>query len=158
MRAASAERAVLFDVDGTLINALANQRRCWHRWADLFGVDSDETYRVALQMRPTDAFAVLKPDEDPAWCLRRSRTRGRRCSGWLVQRVRRGGGAAGGSSCAPVGGRHLELRPPGKTLILSNRPSRTTLDHRRRVRQPRETSTRRLPLGGPSYESTPRNV
>ena len=37
-------RAVLFDVDGTLIDAAANQRRVWALWAHEFAVDPNTTY------------------------------------------------------------------------------------------------------------------
>lgn len=62
-------QSVLFDVDGTLIDALDNQRRVWHTWARHHGVDPDETYRVALRTRPRDTFAALVPHRDPDRCL-----------------------------------------------------------------------------------------
>ncbi|MER5733717.1 HAD-IA family hydrolase [Streptomyces sp. NPDC002138] len=60
---------VLFDVDGTLIDALDNQRRVWATWARRYGLDPAEVYRVALRTRPTETFAELLPDQDPAACL-----------------------------------------------------------------------------------------
>ncbi|MFJ7204448.1 HAD family hydrolase [Streptomyces sp. NPDC098789] len=62
-------RYVLFDVDGTLIDAIDNQRRVWETWAERYGLDPAETYRVALRTRPTETFAELAPDRDPAACL-----------------------------------------------------------------------------------------
>ena len=62
-------QSVLFDVDGTLIDALDNQRRVWHTWARHHGVDPDETHRVALRTRPRDTFAALVPHRDPDRCL-----------------------------------------------------------------------------------------
>ncbi|MFI5986233.1 HAD family hydrolase [Streptomyces sp. NPDC051555] len=62
-------RYVLFDVDGTLIDAIDNQRRVWATWAEHHGLDPAETYRVALRTRPTETFAELAPDRDPAACL-----------------------------------------------------------------------------------------
>ena len=62
-------RAVLFDVDGTLIDAAANQRRVWALWAHEFAVDPNTTYEVALRTRPTETFAIVAAHHDPARCL-----------------------------------------------------------------------------------------
>ncbi len=62
---------MLFDVDGTLIDAAANQRRAWAQWAHEYGVDPDATYAVALRTRPTETFAIVAPDADSARCLHR---------------------------------------------------------------------------------------
>jgi len=64
-------RAVLFDVDGTLIDAAANQRRVWALWAHEFGVDPNTTYEVALRTRPIETFAIVAAHHDPARCLDR---------------------------------------------------------------------------------------
>ncbi|MCX4699904.1 HAD-IA family hydrolase [Streptomyces sp. NBC_01352] len=60
---------VLFDVDGTLIDAVANQRRVWGTWAARYALDPDEVYRVALRTRPMETFAAVVPDRDPGECL-----------------------------------------------------------------------------------------
>ncbi|WP_309049501.1 HAD-IA family hydrolase [Streptomyces sp.] len=60
---------VLFDVDGTLMDAVANQRRVWHQWAARYGLDGDEVYAVALRTRPVETFAAVAPGRDPAECL-----------------------------------------------------------------------------------------
>lgn len=60
---------VLFDVDGTLIDAVDNQRRVWATWAGRHGLDADEVYRVALRTRPMETFAQVAPDKDPHECL-----------------------------------------------------------------------------------------
>ncbi|MFD3504936.1 HAD-IA family hydrolase [Streptomyces sp. NPDC058676] len=60
---------VLFDVDGTLIDAVDNQRRVWGTWAGRYGLDADEVYRVALRTRPMETFATVAPDQDPGECL-----------------------------------------------------------------------------------------
>ncbi|MFD9353769.1 HAD family hydrolase [Streptomyces sp. NPDC060031] len=60
---------VLFDVDGTLIDALDNQRTVWHTWAARHALDPDEVYRVALRTRPLETFAAVAPDLDPHACL-----------------------------------------------------------------------------------------
>ncbi|MEU8757964.1 HAD-IA family hydrolase [Streptomyces sp. NPDC048659] len=63
------EDFVLFDVDGTLMDAVANQRRVWHEWAGRYGLDGDEVYAVALRTRPVETFAAVAPGADPAECL-----------------------------------------------------------------------------------------
>ncbi|MEU7700050.1 MULTISPECIES: HAD-IA family hydrolase [unclassified Streptomyces] len=60
---------ILFDVDGTLVDAVANQRRVWHEWAARYGLDGDEVYAVALRTRPVETFASVVPDQDPDACL-----------------------------------------------------------------------------------------
>lgn len=60
---------VLFDVDGTLIDAVSNQRRVWRTWAERYGLDADEVYQVALRTRPTETFAQVAADRDPRECL-----------------------------------------------------------------------------------------
>ena len=56
--------AVLFDVDGTLIDAIAGQRRIWTQWAREFGLDPATVYEVALRTRPVDTAAELLPRHD----------------------------------------------------------------------------------------------
>jgi len=58
-------RAVLFDVDGTLVDAIAGQRRIWAQWATEFGLDPASVYEVALRTRPIDTAVELLPDADP---------------------------------------------------------------------------------------------
>ncbi|AYG84954.1 Sugar phosphatase YfbT [Streptomyces hundungensis] len=65
----SSPRYVLFDVDGTLIDAVANQRRVWERWAAGYGLDADAVHQVALRTRPMETFSVVAPDRDPHECL-----------------------------------------------------------------------------------------
>ncbi|WP_405651339.1 HAD family hydrolase [Streptomyces sp. NBC_00019] len=62
-------KCVLLDVDGTLIDAVDNQRRVWATWARRYGLDEDEVHRVALRTRPTETFAQVAPDQDPQACL-----------------------------------------------------------------------------------------
>ncbi|MFB7463559.1 HAD family hydrolase [Streptomyces sp. NPDC056224] len=64
-----AVKYVLFDVDGTLIDAVDNQRRVWRTWAQRYGLDPDEVYRVALRTRPVETFAHVAADRDPRECL-----------------------------------------------------------------------------------------
>ncbi|MFD8144027.1 HAD family hydrolase [Streptomyces sp. NPDC059708] len=64
-----AMRYVLFDVDGTLIDAVDNQRLVWRTWAERYGLDPDEVYRVALRTRPMETFTQVAPGRDPRECL-----------------------------------------------------------------------------------------
>jgi mannitol-1-/sugar-/sorbitol-6-phosphatase len=64
-----AARAVLFDVDGTLLDVLANQRRVWDLWADRFGLDRDHVYGRAIRTVPLETFAIVAPDRDQRECL-----------------------------------------------------------------------------------------
>ncbi|MFC5219315.1 HAD family hydrolase [Streptomyces coerulescens] len=64
-----ARKYVLFDVDGTLIDAVANQHRVWRAWAERYGLDPDDVYQVALRTRPMETFAQVVPDRDPRECL-----------------------------------------------------------------------------------------
>ncbi|MEU4038940.1 HAD family hydrolase [Streptomyces collinus] len=68
-RPSGAMRYVLFDVDGTLIDALDNQRLVWRTWAERYGLDPDEVYQVALRTRPMETFAQIAPDQDAQKCL-----------------------------------------------------------------------------------------
>ncbi|MFE2365813.1 HAD-IA family hydrolase, partial [Streptomyces virginiae] len=63
------KKYVLFDVDGTLIDAVDNQRRMWGEWARRHGLDPEEVHRVALRTRPVETFAEVAPERDPAECL-----------------------------------------------------------------------------------------
>lgn len=65
----TSRKFVLFDVDGTLMDAVANQRRVWHAWAAHHGLDGDEVYAVALRTRPVETFAAVAPGQDPDACL-----------------------------------------------------------------------------------------
>ncbi|MEU6366636.1 HAD-IA family hydrolase [Streptomyces sp. NPDC046931] len=60
---------VLFDVDGTLIDAVSNQRRVWGAWAKRYGLDGHEVYQVALRTRPMETFAQVAAGRDPHECL-----------------------------------------------------------------------------------------
>jgi sugar-phosphatase len=60
---------VLFDVDGTLIDAVSNQRLVWAAWAERYGLDPVEVHQVALRTRPLETFALVAPGRDPQECL-----------------------------------------------------------------------------------------
>ncbi|MFD7612588.1 HAD family hydrolase [Streptomyces sp. NPDC059828] len=65
----STSKFVLFDVDGTLVDAVSNQRQVWRTWAKHYGLDGDEVYQVALRTRPMETFALVAADRDPHECL-----------------------------------------------------------------------------------------
>ncbi|MFE7563021.1 HAD-IA family hydrolase [Kitasatospora sp. NPDC057500] len=55
-------RALLLDMDGTLVNSDAVVERCWLRWAEENGLDPDEVLRVAHGRQGQATMAVLLPD------------------------------------------------------------------------------------------------
>ncbi|MFI6090653.1 HAD family hydrolase [Streptomyces sp. NPDC051218] len=65
----SSGKYVLFDVDGTLIDAVANQRRVWATWAARYGLEPAAVYQVALRTRPVETFLAVAPERDPRECL-----------------------------------------------------------------------------------------
>jgi mannitol-1-/sugar-/sorbitol-6-phosphatase len=62
-------RAVLLDVDGTLLDVMPNLRRVWADWALLHDLDPELVWRTALVTAPTETFAAVAPSLDPASCL-----------------------------------------------------------------------------------------
>ncbi|MEU7386182.1 HAD-IA family hydrolase [Streptomyces tanashiensis] len=55
-------RALLLDMDGTLVNSDAVVERCWRRWADRQGLDADEVLKVVHGRQGFATMAVLLPD------------------------------------------------------------------------------------------------
>jgi len=55
-------RALLLDMDGTLVNSDAVVERVWRRWADLHGLDGDEVMQVVHGRQGYASMAVLLPD------------------------------------------------------------------------------------------------
>jgi len=62
-------RAVLFDVDGTLLDVLPNLRRVWAEWALRHDLDPELVWRTALATPPSETFAAVAPSLDPTLCL-----------------------------------------------------------------------------------------
>jgi sugar-phosphatase len=59
--------ALLFDIDGTLVDSTAAVERVWRRWADEYGVDAEAVIAVSHGLRNEDAVArVLPEDQVPA--------------------------------------------------------------------------------------------
>ncbi|MEW2397143.1 HAD family hydrolase [Streptomyces sp. NPDC046862] len=54
-------RALLLDMDGTLVNSDAVVERIWRRWADRHGLDGDEVMKVAHGRQGYASMAVLLP-------------------------------------------------------------------------------------------------
>jgi sugar-phosphatase len=55
-------RALLLDMDGTLVNSDAVVERIWRRWADRHGLDGDEIMKVVHGRQGYASMAVLLPD------------------------------------------------------------------------------------------------
>lgn len=62
-------RAVLLDVDGTLLDVLPNLRCVWTEWAQRHDLDPELVWQTALITRPQETFAIVAPSLDPASCL-----------------------------------------------------------------------------------------
>jgi mannitol-1-/sugar-/sorbitol-6-phosphatase len=50
-------RAILFDIDGTLVDSTPVVERSWHTWAQEYGVDAEEVMRVCHGRRTEDTVA-----------------------------------------------------------------------------------------------------
>ncbi|MFE0171921.1 HAD family hydrolase [Streptomyces sp. NPDC059002] len=59
-------RAVLLDMDGTLVNSDAVVERCWRRWAEKHGLDFDEVIKVVHGRQGYASMAVLLPERPMA--------------------------------------------------------------------------------------------
>ena len=55
-------RAVLLDMDGTLVNSDAVVERIWRRWAGQHGLDGDEVMKVVHGRQGHASMALLLPD------------------------------------------------------------------------------------------------
>ncbi|MBV7698437.1 HAD-IA family hydrolase [Streptomyces sp. TRM70350] len=55
-------RALLLDMDGTLVNSDAVVERIWRRWAERHGLDPDEVMKVVHGRQGYASMAVLLPD------------------------------------------------------------------------------------------------
>jgi sugar-phosphatase len=57
-------------MDGVLISSIGSVRRCWRRWAAIYGVPNADTYEVPHGMRAIEIVKQLRPDIDPQEGLR----------------------------------------------------------------------------------------
>ncbi|MEU5592482.1 HAD family hydrolase [Streptomyces sp. NPDC020298] len=55
-------RALLLDMDGTLVNSDAVVERIWRRWAERHGLDADEVLKVVHGRQGHASMAVLLPE------------------------------------------------------------------------------------------------
>ncbi|ARP70022.1 HAD family hydrolase [Streptomyces pluripotens] len=55
-------RALLLDMDGTLVNSNAVVERIWRNWAERHGLDGDEVMKVVHGRQGHASMAVLLPD------------------------------------------------------------------------------------------------
>ncbi|MFJ3042705.1 MULTISPECIES: HAD-IA family hydrolase [Streptomyces] len=55
-------RALLLDMDGTLVNSDAAVERVWRRWADRHGLDGDEVMKVVHGRQGYASMALLLPN------------------------------------------------------------------------------------------------
>ncbi|MFF8834927.1 HAD-IA family hydrolase [Streptomyces sp. NPDC015130] len=55
-------RALLLDMDGTLVNSDAVVERCWRSWAERQGLDADAVLKVVHGRQGYATMAVLLPD------------------------------------------------------------------------------------------------
>ncbi|GGQ61483.1 HAD-IA family hydrolase [Streptomyces sp. MAD19A] len=55
-------RALLLDMDGTLVNSDASVERIWRRWAERHGLDGDEVMKVVHGRQGYASMALLLPD------------------------------------------------------------------------------------------------
>ncbi|MER6633628.1 HAD family hydrolase [Streptomyces sp. NPDC000987] len=55
-------RALLLDMDGTLVDSAAVVERCWRRWAERHGLDGDEVMQVVHGRQGYASMALLLPD------------------------------------------------------------------------------------------------
>jgi len=56
--------AIIFDLDGVLVDSTACIERHWRRWAIKRGLDIDEILRVSHGMRTVDTVRMFAPDID----------------------------------------------------------------------------------------------
>lgn len=59
-------RALLLDMDGTIVNSDAVVERCWRRWAERHGLDFDEVIKVVHGRQGYASMAVLLPERPMA--------------------------------------------------------------------------------------------
>ncbi|MFB9250139.1 HAD family hydrolase [Sphaerisporangium melleum] len=58
-------KALLFDVDGVLLDSSATHRRIWDAWSDMRGLDRDLVWSLTHGRRPEDTVRDVAPGLDP---------------------------------------------------------------------------------------------
>ena len=61
-----AVRAVMFDIDGVLLDSTAAHRRIWNAWSRLRGLYADKDWPLTHARRPEDTVGLAAPHLDPA--------------------------------------------------------------------------------------------
>ena len=59
-------RAVLFDLDGVLVDSTAAVERAWSRWAGEHGLNASEILAIAHGRRTVETIALVAPEMDAA--------------------------------------------------------------------------------------------
>jgi mannitol-1-/sugar-/sorbitol-6-phosphatase len=54
--------ALLFDMDGVLIDSIAAVERCWRQWALMYGIPDADKFHVPHGVRAGDIVRMLKPE------------------------------------------------------------------------------------------------
>jgi sugar-phosphatase len=57
-------RAVLFDLDGVLVDSRESVERVWGRWAEAHGIDMERVLEVMHGVRSSEVVAALAPELD----------------------------------------------------------------------------------------------
>ncbi|MCP2031188.1 sugar-phosphatase [Okibacterium sp. HSC-33S16] len=65
-----AVRAILFDIDGTLVDSTPAVERTWRIWSDRYGIDPDAVLAVCHGRRSEDTVGDLIPTEPRAQAVR----------------------------------------------------------------------------------------
>ncbi len=55
--------AVLFDIDGTLVDSTGAVERTWRQWGEAHGIDPDEILAVSHGRRSEDTLAMFLPED-----------------------------------------------------------------------------------------------
>jgi sugar-phosphatase len=58
------KQAVLFDLDGVLVDSRASVERQWRRWAEVHGLDAEQVLAVAHGRRTIETIQVFAPNLD----------------------------------------------------------------------------------------------
>jgi len=64
-------KAILFDLDGTLVDSTASVERCWRRWAERAGLDFEQVMAIAHGRPAAESLQIVAPHlsvaEEAAW-------------------------------------------------------------------------------------------
>ncbi len=63
-RSSGVHRAVLFDVDGVLLDSMTTYQRVWHEWAGLCNLDPTSVWAMTPGRRPSDTIRAVAPHLD----------------------------------------------------------------------------------------------